>query len=468
MTNLFDIESVATSDLDINAIISYSAIHCGLTPDLVESYSDYPSVDDMVKELKEKRIGFDFQKNKEYDWDKIGKRKNKTQLLTTWLAVHLQNNLGDISKIEELPYADFITYSSPCTDYSQAGRQEGAFNTCNKCGHKFNPFDYDVEERYNCPVCGSDDIQGTRSGLLKEVERLLITSINNNKAPKYLMLENVSALVSKKFKPDFDAWCRRLENLGYNNHYKLLNGKDCGTPQNRLRIFMISIRKDIDTGKFTFPIPFDNGLRLKDILEKNVDEKYYLSQEVQDRFQVTDETFTKNIIGTTKPECRTIGQRDLVYQQDSTMGALVATDYKQPKQLIDIDDTNELRQIGQIYGFGKEKNPQAGRIYDKDYISPTMDSCTGGNRQVKITESNKKCKIRIRKLTPTECWRLMNFEDSDIYKAITMGVSDSKLYMQAGNSIICNCIKLLAEHLYKAQYDSTYVCYDESFQSPTE
>ena len=523
-TNLFKTNVVATSDIDKDAIVSYASIHCGLTKELIKTYSDYPSKEQMIKELKGKHIGFNFEKNKEYDWDKLSRKKTK-DLEKYWLAVYLSNNLGDICNIKTLPYADLLTYSSPCTDYSIAGKQEGSINTCNECGCKFNPFDYELEERYNCPSCKSDNIQGTRSGLLKEIERLLVTQIHNNTQPKYLLLENVPALVSKKFKPDFDAWCRRLENLGYNNYYQLINGKECGVPQNRLRIFMLSIRKDIDNGKFEFPKPFDNGLRLKDVLEDDVDGKYYLSKQVQDRFQVTDETFTKNIIGTTKPEFRTIGQRDLVYQENSIMGALIATDYKQPKQII---ETNRCIQSGNLTGGKWDKiYESARRYYSTEGVSPTLHTCGGGNTETKIIEDqtyvdnisdkysfakrkaqqmlNENGKLPemfnpynnyevtdyaptqtaccdrsastatvlkkdgtgfIRKLTPKECWKLMGLTFEDCNKARNLGVADCNLYKQAGNGIITNCVELIMEHLYKAQYNNTYICTDENFTQP--
>lgn len=329
---------------------------------------------------------------------------------------------------------------------------------------------------------------GTRSSLLWENIRLLKQSVEDDKSPKYIMFENVKNLVSKKFINDFNNLIEVLDELGFNTYWKVINGKDCGVPQNRERVFAFAIRKDIDTGRMDFPKPFDNGVRLKDILEESVDEKYYLSDEVVKRFKITDNTFRKNIIGTTKPNYRTIGQRDVVYQQDSIMGALVATDYKQPKQII---DTASLEQVGQIYGTEKEPNPQTGRIYNSECLSPTLDTCSGGNRMPKILQRprgfNKggefeECpsitshswetnnavsdNIRIRKLTPKECWRLMGFEDIDCENAAKIGVSDSQLYRQAGNSIITNCVELLAEHLYKAQYDNDFVCYDENFTQP--
>src|SRR5574344_2131058 len=157
-------------------------------------------------------------------------------------------NYGDVSKVDKLDYADLWTYGFPCQDISVAGKQAG------------------IEKGK------------TRSGLLYEVERLLEKSKECGEQPKYLMLENVKNLVGKKFKPQFEAWIKRLDELGYNTYWKVLNAKNYGIPQNRERVFAISIRKDIDTG-YEFPIGFDNGKRLKDILETEVGEKYYLSDE---------------------------------------------------------------------------------------------------------------------------------------------------------------------------------------------
>lgn len=159
-------------------------------------------------------------------------------------------NYGDITQIERLDYADLWTYSSPCQDFSTAGKQKGIYNA---------------------------DGSLTRSGLLKHVERLLTDSVLFGTQPKYLLMENVKGLVSKKFKPDFDRWLAKLETLGYNNYWQVLNAKDYGIPQNRERVFVVSIRKDIDTKGYKFPSPVPLQKRLKDMLEPCVDEKYYLS-----------------------------------------------------------------------------------------------------------------------------------------------------------------------------------------------
>ena len=279
-SGVYDVDVVATCECDKDAIISYAAIHHGLTEEMVNTYPNYPSRQEMADELKEKNIGFNWEKNKNYDWDKKVRSKSN-ELEKVWLANKLNKNMGDICKVQTktVPDCDLFVYSSPCTDYSIAGHQKGNKVTCKDCGHEFNPFDYDVNHRYNCPNCNSDNITSTRSGLLAEVERIILDMVRENRAPKYLLQENVDALISKKFKSDFDNWCERLDRLGYNTYYTCINGKNCGVPQNRNRVFSLSIRKDIDTDKFKFPIPFDNGIRLKDVLDDTVDEKYYINTE---------------------------------------------------------------------------------------------------------------------------------------------------------------------------------------------
>lgn len=185
-------------------------------------------------------------------WSEIDKYAIKAHNVLFPEAADL--NYGDISKIDwsQVPDFDFFTYSSPCQDFSQAGKQAG--------GTK-----------------GS----GTRSSLLWECERAIIS-----KRPKYLLMENVAALVSSKFIKLFNQWQLTLESYGYTNFAQVLNAKTHGyptpVPQNRERIFMVSIL-DCDT-PFFFPDPQPLQLRLKDVLETNVDEKYYLSDHTIEMF----------------------------------------------------------------------------------------------------------------------------------------------------------------------------------------
>jgi DNA (cytosine-5)-methyltransferase 1 len=215
-------------------------------------------------------------------------------------------NLGDITKVDENTLSegqwDLITYSFPCTNISVAGQQEGL-----------------------------EKDSGTASSLLWECERII-----RKVKPTYLLMENVKNLLSKKHIHNFEDWLKILEDMGYKNYYKVLNAKDFGVPQNRERVFCVSILGEHEP--YEFPKGFPLTLRLKDMLEDNVDAKYYLSEKIQQRFKMKPQG--DSIIGTTAPEFRTIGQRDIVYNTDGTMGALVATDYKQPKQIIEFNMPN--------------------------------------------------------------------------------------------------------------------------------
>lgn len=158
-------------------------------------------------------------------------------------------NLGDMTKIDwsQVPDFDLLTYSTPCTDFSNAGKQ-----------------------------AGGTEGSGTRSSILWYTREAIIA-----KKPKYLLMENVKALVSDKFRPLFLKWCDELTSYGYTNFCKVLNAKDYGVPQNRERIFVVSIK---DADWFDFPHPIKLEKRLKDVLEDRVDEKYYLPQEKVDKF----------------------------------------------------------------------------------------------------------------------------------------------------------------------------------------
>ena len=189
-------------------------------------------------------------KNLGIEYELIGFSEIDKYAIKSYCAIHNVSeelNLGDITKIDikSLPKdIDFITHGSPCTDLSLAGKEAGA-----------------------------DKGSGTRSSLMwNSVE------IFKHCKPKIILWENVKNLLSKKHKHNFDAYIEDLNNLGYVSYYKVLNAKDFGIPQNRERVFTISIRNDINK-EFKFPEPFDNGIRLKDLLEKEVDEKYYINTE---------------------------------------------------------------------------------------------------------------------------------------------------------------------------------------------
>lgn len=165
-------------------------------------------------------------------------------------------NLQDVTKIDFLSVeddVDLITYGFPCQDISNAGKQRGF-----------------TDEEGN----------RTRSGLFFEALRII-----EDYQPKFAIAENVKALTSKKFTNEFKTVLDSLDEVGYNNYYQVLNAKDFGIPQNRERVFIISVRKDIDKG-FSFPQPIPLDLRLKDLLEDEVDEKFYISNDTLNKLVV--------------------------------------------------------------------------------------------------------------------------------------------------------------------------------------
>lgn len=189
-------------------------------------------------------------------------------------GVDPSKNLGDITKVDENHMQPFnmICGGSPCQDFSIAGKQAGSKWRCKSCGKEYNPLVVHFDKRNTCPDCGSKEIDKTRSSLLVEWLRL----IRANK-PKWAIYENVKNIVGKKFADTFGMFVDELREYGYNVYWKVLNAKDYGIPQNRERVYVIIIRKDLDNGLFDFPAPIDSDICMRDILEKSVDEKYYVN-----------------------------------------------------------------------------------------------------------------------------------------------------------------------------------------------
>lgn len=190
-----------------------------------------------------KRLQRDFSDEVAFDF--VGISEIDAYAIAAYEAVHGDTpNFGDISEIDwaQAPDFDLFTYSFPCQDISTAGKQKGFIE-------------------------GS----GSRSSLLWECKRAI-----EAKRPKYLLMENVKALVQKKFMPEFQRWIDTLADLGYTSFWQVLNAKDFGIPQNRERVFMVSI---LGKASFEFPKPFQLKKRLRDVLEDNVSEGYYLKEE---------------------------------------------------------------------------------------------------------------------------------------------------------------------------------------------
>ena len=164
-------------------------------------------------------------------------------------------NLHDVTTVDcsKLPKdIDLVTYGFPCQDISTAGKQRGL----------------------------EHEGENTRSGLVWEAHRII-----KDTKPKVAICENVKNLVGKKFRKDFEIILKNLEDMGYNNYWQVLNAKDYGVPQNRERVFIVSIRKDVDKGSFVFPEKQRLTKCLRDILDDNVDQKYYLSEKMLNYFR---------------------------------------------------------------------------------------------------------------------------------------------------------------------------------------
>lgn len=242
-------------------------------------------------------------------------------------------NLGDIRNINtnDIPKEiDIMTWGFPCQDISIAGKLKG------------------IEEGK------------TRSGLYYEGYRIL-----KEVMPKVSIIENVKNLTSKRFKTEFLKILKDIEDLGYNNYWKVLNAKDYGIPQNRERVFIISIRKDFDRYSFKFPLKQDLKLKLKDVLEDSVDEKYYLTDKAIGRLikysnKLVREGENPNVCACIVANYFKMGGRDQQYIKDSN--------------------------VKRIFGIFDEENRryQAGGVYDENGIAPTITKASGGHVQPHI------------------------------------------------------------------------------------
>ena len=444
------------------------------------------------------------------------------------------NNLGDITQIRSLPRADLWTYSFPCQDISVAGLQRG------------------LEQ-------GS----GTRSGLLWEVERLLNQAKEDGTLPKYLLLENVKNLLGKNFKDSYEKWLSFLSSLGYTTYTQVLNAKDYGIPQNRERVFGVSILGEHEP--FVFPEKQPLKLRLKDMLEEKVDERYYLKASTI--ISILNTTFNQRL-GLLHGEndiCATLCARDFhepkliavgkleggvwdkrynqirqVFNPDGisptimagggggTETKIIAIRGREGRQVIEPGEKDtthalttvtkdnlvvEQKAVSRNYKAFIEKEgyiPELFNPWNKKEItdiSPTQTVNCGANfasatvlkaeltnPTLYVKDANKKgyaelqegdsvnlafpqsstrrgrvgkkvaqtldtqCNqatmevgdyLRIRKLTPKECWRLMGWKDEQIDKVLASGISNTQMYKQAGNGIVINVLEAIFKNLLK-------------------
>lgn len=347
-------------------------------------------------------------------------------------AIHNTNfEPQDICEWDKDIEVDLIMHGSPCQDFSLAGKQ-----------------------------AGGDKDSGTRSSLMYETLRIV-----EKLKPKYVIWENVKNILSQRHVHNWDAYANFMEELGYTNYCQLLNAKDYGVPQNRERVFTISIKDYYDkeyncylARNFRFPNPQPLNKTLKDILEPNVDEKYYLTQQKIDMIskwkgfeKPLNKIMSKNTICSTLTtrsgaDCNSMkliydGYNSRIRKDQNTIGTLttncgvgnIRTGWKiitANKKGYDIAKDGDG--IDLSYPNSKTRRGRVGHGVAKTIPTSNSQGVVDG--------------IRIRKLTPKECWRLMGFDDVSFKKAEKIN-SNSQLYKQAGNSIVVDVLEAIIKNL---------------------
>src|SRR5690554_5367805 len=376
-----------------------------------------------------------------YQVDHVGISEIDKHALKSYFAIHGEvKNYGGIGLFERMPKdIDICSWSFPCQDISLAGKQRGMVDG----------------SRSNYGYVFLDTIENTPK----------------NERPKVLVMENVRALFSDKFKDDWREIQLRLERLGYKNYSDILIATDYGIPQTRERVFIISILGEYN---YNFPKPFKLEKRLKDFLEDEVEEKYYLSDKQIAKIQ--NSSFMQ--------------EKSRIHNPNGTIGTLLARDYKDPKcvdlSLIIPEATKRgFKEAYEGDGVYINRPHQKRGVVQKDKIQTIKTSVNDIGVVVKknkthtingkvdgkqpslqdriyksegsattITTSyhpNYITKLGIRKLTPLEAWRLMGIDDEDFYKAKATGMSDSQLYKRAGNAIVVDVLYYIFKQFIKGE-----------------
>lgn len=301
--------------------------------------------------------------------------------IKSYCAIHKespQKNFGDLKNVEKVPLPndiDLIIGGTPCQDFSLAGK--GA---------------------------GGEEGSGTRSSLMWYYIRLISLY-----KPKVVIWENVAGVLTHVHMQNYRKFIHTLNAIGYDLNAKLVNAKYFNIPQNRVRIFVVATRKDLQQN-FEFPYGYDSGIRIKDLLQKKVDDKF----------------FTKRIANVEFYSKRYYGDTHRIMK----VGNLHASNYKQDNSLLSIDGISECL-------MAQHNRTKGTKIYDYRF----------DNKQ-------------IRRFTDRESFRLMGFSDEDYFRSryrykkvgkkkipLTY-VSESEIYKQAGNSIVVHVMIALLGSLY--------------------
>ena len=363
----------------------------------------------LIDYLANKGISANYNEPMSYEQVKRLSEEKLSQIYNNIKATHNLVNIQQVKGIDlEITdtdkYCYIMTYSFPCQDLSSAGLGKG------------------MEK-------GS----GTRSGLLWEVERILDEC---KEKPQVLLMENVPEVIGSNNVKHFAKWLEKLESLGYHCYWQVLNAKDYGIPQNRERCFMVSVLGDY---YYEFPNKIKLEHKLKDLLEENVDKKFYLSDKMKEYIKAENGKWTGN-------DDKSIINRDIGVTINTRVGNTRAdcsdyicdelpenynlkTNNKRLKQLVDKMDLTQDNQFLDIYN--QTTNEYAGTI----------------TTRVDASNSTAVYKdYRIRKLTPKECFRLMGVKDQD-FENIAQNQSNASLYHLAGDSIVVDVLMAIFQKI---------------------
>lgn len=324
---------------------------------------------------------------------RLGTKKQRqiyNNIKATKNLVNIQQVTGaDLGIVDIDKYDYLLTYSFPCQDLSMAGKRQGMAKG-----------------------------EGTRSGMLWEVERILDECLEGGALPQILLMENVPEVIGTNNIQHFAKWLEKLEKMGYKCYWRVLNAKDYGVPQNRERCFMISILGDY---YYDFPSKIPLKYKLKSFLENGVDEKFYLSDKMIDY-----------CIGKNQKSSK-FNRKDVFYRClkntniDGIATTITTISGQRPTDNFVLEDSVDLVDYSKSENFLKGKS----RIMKNRDISPTILT----KDKFGVLETNLKQNLRIRKLTPKECFRIMGVKDTDFEK-VAQNQSNSSLYHLAGDSIV--------------------------------
>ena len=305
-------EDYKTSEWDAQAVKIYNAMH-------FQDYKNYAqdkNLDELIEFLYKKGVSLDGKTPLSYEKIKRKGLKWITETYNNFIATH---NIGsiinvhaeDLEIVEKDKYTYILVYSYPCQAISFAGKQEG----------------YEK---------GS----GTSSSLLWEIGRILEECKEKDCLPQILLAENVAACHSKKFLVQFNSWLDTLDQLGYKTFWTDMNAKDYGVPQSRNRTFILSILNK--NAQYTFPEPMPLTTCMKDFLEDEVDEKFYLNtpkakaliEKLLERGGLKDLPINSPLGNLTPADNEKIHQRNWVYNENGICPCITSTSYKDPARVM--------------------------------------------------------------------------------------------------------------------------------------